>query len=112
MSTLIDLTPFRLDVRVTAGDTLTFSLTVRDTDGDPFPLTGTVAAQARRTFADPDRVDFAVDVESNVATLTLDAGQTGEMGGVWVWDVQYTDGDVRTLAGGRLTVGPEVTRGV
>jgi hypothetical protein len=111
MSTLIDLTPPRLDIRVTAGDTLTFSLTVRDTDGDPFPLIGTLAAQARRTFRDPDPVDFTVTAEANVATLTLDAEQTAVMGGDWVWDVDYTDSEgTRTLAAGSVNVTPEVTR--
>jgi len=111
MATLIDLTPPRVDIRVTAGDTLTFSLTVRDSDGAPFILSGTLAAQARRTFRDDDAVDFTVTADANVATLTLDAADTAGMVGGWVWDVDYVDSEgVRTLAAGRLTVAPEVTR--
>jgi hypothetical protein len=111
MATLVDLTPPRVDVRIVAGDTLTFSLTVRDSDGGPFILTGTLAAQARRTFRDETAVDFTVTANANVATLTLDAAETADMVGGWVWDVDYTDTDgVRTLAAGLLTVAPEVTR--
>jgi len=113
MATLIDLIPPRVDVRITAGDTLTFSLTVRDSEGGPFILTGTLAAQARRTFRDTEAVDFTVTADANVATLTLDAADTAEMEGSWVWDVDYVDSDgTRTLAAGRLTVSPEVTRGL
>jgi len=113
MATLVDLTPPRVDIRVTAGDTLTFSLTVRDSDGDPFILTGTLAAQARRTFRDDEAVDFTVIADANVATLTLDAADTAGMTGGWVWDVDYVDSEgVRTFAAGRLAVLPEVTRGL
>jgi hypothetical protein len=112
MATLIDLTPAAVDIRVTAGDTLTFSLTVRDSQGGPIILTGIVSAFARRTYRDPEAVEFTVTNDANVATFTLDAEQTAVMTGSWVWDADYThDEGVNTLAAGRISVLPEVTRG-
>ena len=110
MTTLIDLTPARVDVTVTQGDTLTFQLAVKDSAGQPVTLTGTVLAQARRTFKDPVAVTFAVTVASNVATLSLSAVQTRTMVGTWVWDCDYVTSSTTTIAAGELRVTPEVRR--
>jgi hypothetical protein len=110
MSTLIDLTPARVDVIVTQGDTLTFQLVVKDSDGQPVDLTGTVAAQARRTYKDAEAVAFTVTKAGNVATLTLTAAQTRTMLGTWVWDCDYVTSSTTTIAAGELRVTPEVQR--
>jgi hypothetical protein len=110
MTTLIDLTPARVDVVVTQGDTLTFQLVVKDSDGVPVNLTGTVLAQARRTFKDDVAVTFAVTTAANVATLTLSATQTRGMTGTWVWDCDYVTSSTTTIAAGELRVTPEVRR--
>ena len=110
MSTLIDLTPARVDITVTQGDSLTFILAVKDSDGLPVTLTGTVRAQARRTFKDADAVQFAVATSGNEATLTLTAAQTVDMLGGWVWDCDYETSGVTTIAAGELRVTPEVRR--
>jgi meiotically up-regulated gene 157 (Mug157) protein len=110
MTTLIDLTPARVDITVTQGDSLTFQLVVKDSDGQPVTLSGTVRAQARRTFKDPEAVAFTVTTASNVATLTLTAGQTVGMLGTWVWDCDYETSGVTTIAAGELKVTPEVRR--
>lgn len=49
MSTLIDLTPARVDITVTQGDSLTFILAVKDSDGLPVTLTGTVRSSTATT---------------------------------------------------------------
>ena len=110
MSTLIDLTPARVDLAVVQGDDLVFQLVVKDTDGQPVTLTGDVFAQARRTFKDDDAVDFAVSTTGNVATLSLTPTQTADMLGMWVWDADYATSGVRTIAAGELRVIPEVRR--
>jgi hypothetical protein len=110
MTTLIDLTPARVDVTVTQGDSLTFQLAVKDSDGQPVTLTGTVLAQARRTFKDDTAVAFTVTTAGNVATLSLTAAQTRGMLGTWVWDCDYETSGVTTIAAGELRVTPEVRR--
>jgi hypothetical protein len=111
MATLIDLTPTRVDVIVTQGDSLTFELAVKDSDGVPVELTGALSAQARRTFKDAEAVTFTVTTVQNVATLSLSAGQTEDMLGTWVWDADYVSGGATTtLAAGELRVIPEVRR--
>jgi hypothetical protein len=110
MATLIDLTPTRVDVTVTQGDTLAFQLAVVDSAGDPVTLTGTVLAQARRTFKDDVAVAFTVTTAGNVATLTLSAAQTKEMLGTWVWDCDYVTSGTTTIAAGDIRVLPEVRR--
>jgi hypothetical protein len=110
MTTFIDLTPARVDVTVTQGDTLTFQLAVKDSDGVPVTLTGTVQAQARRTFKDATAVSFAVTKAGNVATLTLSAAQTVGMTGTWVWDCDYITSSTTTIAAGEIRVTPEVRR--
>jgi hypothetical protein len=110
MTTLIDLTPARVDITVTQGDSLTFQLVVKDSDGQPVNLTGTVLAQARRTFKDDVAVTFGVTTAVNVATLTLSAVQTREMTGTWVWDCDYVTSGTTTIAAGEIRVLPEVRR--
>jgi hypothetical protein len=110
MATLIDLTPARVDIVVTQGDTLTFQLVVKDSDGQPVTLTGDVKAQARRTYKDATAVTFAVTTVGNVATLTLTDVQTVDMVGTWVWDCDYETSAVTTIAAGELRVTPEVRR--
>jgi hypothetical protein len=110
MATLIDLTPARVDITVTQGDTLTFQLVVEDSDGQPVTLSGTVSAQARRTFKDEVAVPFTVTTSGNVATLTLTAAQTVGMLGTWVWDCDYVTSGTVTIAAGEVRVLPEVRR--
>jgi hypothetical protein len=110
MATLIDLTPARVDVVVTQGDSLTFQLVVKDSAGDPVNLTGTVLAQARRTFKDDVAVTFGVTTAGNVATLSLTAAQTVGMSGTWVWDCDYVTSSTTTIAAGEIRVTPEVRR--
>jgi hypothetical protein len=81
MSTLIDLTPARVDITVTQGDSLTFILAVKDSDGQPVTLTGTVLAQARRTFKDDTAVTFAVTTSGSEATLSPDGSTDSDDAG-------------------------------
>lgn len=112
MSTLIDLTPARVDVVVTQGDSLTFELVVNDSDGQPVGLAGEARAQARRTFKHSVSVTFGVATAGNVVSLTLTGVQTASMLGSWVWDIDYeADGKTTTIAAGGLRVTPEVSRG-
>jgi hypothetical protein len=111
MTTTVDLTPQPVDIRFTRSDSLTFSLTVTDVEGDPFFIVGVLSAQARKTFADENAVDFTITSQGNVVTLSLSAEDTADMQGRWLWDAQFEDdGEVRTFARGTLTVTPEVTR--
>ena len=110
MATLIDLTPARVDVVVTQGDSLTFQLVVKDSAGVPVELTGALQAQARRTFKDDVAVTFTVTAVQNVATLSLTAAQTVGMSGTWVWDCDYVTSGTTTIAAGEIRVTPEVRR--
>jgi nitrogen fixation protein FixH len=113
MPTSIDTRPAATDLYLYAGDTATLSIDVTDDAGAPLDLTTyTAEAQIRATADASTAVDFTTAVASSTITLTLDAATAAALPPRGVWDVQITaaTGEVTTLAGGKVTVTPEVTR--
>jgi hypothetical protein len=111
MSTLIDLTPARVDITVTQGDTLTFisccegfGRRAGDADRDG---AGSGTPHVQRYTA----VSFTVTKAGYVATLTLTAAQTvGDAGDVGV-GLRLHHVVTTTIAAGEIRVTPEVRRG-
>lgn len=89
--------------------------------GDPYPLTGaTVWFTAESSVgAISKRSGSGIEISGseaaeNVATITIDAADTDALTGrtVYAWDIQIRSagGKIWTVADGRLTVVPDVTR--
>jgi len=118
MSTNLDFRPKRMNIQAYAGDDLTFDIPVTDdAAGNPIDLTGaTAVAQIRATHdaADP-AIDFTVVVGADKITLSLDAATTATLPTSGVWDCQVSlvgpPVQTKTVAGGTITVSPDVTRG-
>jgi hypothetical protein len=109
------------------GDTHVRDLTVAQSDGDPFDLTGALLVfTVKRNTADEDpgvlqhRSDGATpgieitDAEAGLAVHTVPAADSDALvpGYRYAYDYQLTafDGSVRTLEAGVLTVTADVTR--
>lgn len=96
------------DYTAYAGDTLEIVVTAQDEDGAALDLTGAALVYI---LCDRDRVevlrkssaDGEIIVASNVATVTIDAGDTAALGGAQAYhELQCTDaaGNVSTLLAG------------
>lgn len=111
MPTTIDTRPQTADLYLYAGDTTTLEIAVTDDTGAPLDLTTyTAEAQIRATADAATAVDFTTAVAGNTITLTLDAATALPARGVWDVQITAATGEVTTLAGGKVTVTPEVTR--
>ncbi len=118
----INYSPQVLDLVLYAGDGISFSLTVTDSDSVPINLTGTMLAQIRteRDSMDPPSAQFDIDLddaENGIAILRLTGDETqalvvGEEKFVGVWDLQWTaSGDEpMTLCQGKVECAPDVSR--
>jgi len=106
------------DLEIFQGDDYVVTVTVRNTDGTPYSLSGfTAKAQVRRTPADngPVVAEFGAIVQlPNLVVLSLTNTQTLALAGTYFWDVQIKSsaGAVTTLARGRVLSPQEVTREV
>lgn len=121
----ISYVPQTLDLAVYAGDGPSFTLNIKDVDGAPIDLTGTMRAQVRTKRYDPDPPDaeFEVDLTDHVngvAILKLTGEQTEALFALTptnktfytgVWDLEWTpDGaEPVTLCQGKLECVPDVT---
>jgi len=110
---VIDARPMTVDLNVYAGDDLKLHLEVTDDAGAPFDLTGyTAEAQIRASADAPAALAFTATVLANAVDLVLPTAISTTMPIKAVWDVQVVSaaGAVTTLAAGKVTVTPEVTR--
>lgn len=107
--------PVVVDLVLYRGDDFYLDVTVTDTGGGPFDLTGyTASAQVRVSAdtADPPAATFTATIAANVIHLHLANVAAAGLPPLGVWDVQITDaaGVVTTLAYGAVTTTPDVTR--
>lgn len=110
---VIDARPMTTDLHVYAGDDLKLHVAVTDDAGAPIDLTGyTAMAQVRDTTDGATSIDFTATVAAGGIDLVMASALTTTLPAKGVWDVQITSAtsEVTTLAGGRVTVTPDVTR--
>lgn len=110
----VNLNPQTLNLTVVQGDSFAGTLLLEDGDGDPFNLSGYVAAaQVRRLPSGEVAATFtaAIGTASDIA-LSLTPVQTATLSGQLAWDCQISQGTAyrRTVVAGRVVVSPEVTR--
>lgn len=114
MSATLDLSPVELNLVFVAGDRVTFTMPVTDSDGDPYDLSGsTVVARARAgTASSNTRVTFDAEVDESTITVVLDEETTATMSGQWTYAVRVDspDSGPRTVVGGRLVVREDALR--
>lgn len=109
--------PTNYDLRIYQGDTLRFTVTIKDPNGVPVNLTGySVDAHLKENFLDNAPIEFTCAVTtptSGVVSVLLPAIITSGLDAnkSYIWDFQVTDtgGDVRTYLAGDVKVLPEVT---
>jgi hypothetical protein len=111
--------PKNYDLYIYEGDSLRFTITVKDANGMPVGLTGATAkADIKTGYADPTAVasfECSIpDPETGVVSLYLSPATTGSLasGSPYIWDFQITEsgGDVRTYLTGDVIVTPQVTK--
>lgn len=104
------------DLVAIRGDTKVYEVTITDSAGEPYDLTGadlwfTVAGLLEKRLNDGITV---ADVATGVATVTLEAGDTDSAPSrrkVYDYDLQVklSNGTVKTPLRGRFVVLPDVT---
>lgn len=119
--TEISRVPPTVNLDLYAGDGVGIKFTAKDSDGNPYPLDGAIAAQikTKRTDVDP-LATWGVDASQQsggIVTLSLSGSDTASLipegkttfGGVW--DMQYTPtgSDPMTLLQGKVTCAADVT---
>jgi len=112
-ATIIDARPATVDLNLYAGDDINLKILVTDDAGVDFDLTGyTAEAQIRATADAPTALDFTCTVLANAVNVTMPSATSTTMPIKGVWDVQVISatGVVTTLAAGKITVTPEVSR--
>lgn len=110
--------PAARDLAFYQGDDYAHEITFTDDATPPAALDLSAyrfAAQFRRWHADPDAVDFAVDVtqaDTGLIILSLTAAQTAGLPSKGVWDLEVTlpSGAIETWLAGAVAVGRDVTR--
>lgn len=107
MSTTIDLTPPRVDLRFISGQSVQFDLTVVDSDGDPVTITGTVTAKAKTSHTATEAVAFTATASGNVVTLSI--ADTSAIEGAYVWDCYWVDGAAYLAYGSILASPPSIS---
>ena len=108
--------PQRANLTLYQGDDWAATVQVQNTDGTPADLTGyTAVAQIRTIPASTAQVvtSLGLGVElPNTINLALSHGQTQQLGGSYVWDLQCTetDGTISTIMSGVVHVIPEISQ--
>lgn len=116
MSSVLDLRPQKLDIFITAGDSLSLELEiVNKDDGEPADLTGKViTASFRMSEKRGELTFFTSSVDANKVFLDLSKEQTEGKPVNNVWDCQIEDegeGGARlTILSGRFVIDKDVTR--
>lgn len=125
MTSVIDLRPQKVDLKMYAGDGRSIRLTFTQ-NGEPFPMDGVISAQIKKLKTDTvSLVDFSVDMtdanpngvvfisytgDDSKDLMDHDSVRNGRFSGVW--DVQWEpDGsDPRTILQGKVECVGDVTR--
>ena len=103
------------DFRIEQGSTFSFTITVTDSVGAVYPLTGaTAAAILGETYSATAQTDFTCEVaeSTGVITVSLTAAETAAITITsGVWDIELTEGTTVTrLLQGTVEISPEVTK--
>ena len=103
------------DFRIEQGSTFSFTITVTDSVGAVYALTGaTAAARLRETFASSTSSSFtcAVAELTGIITVSMTAAETAAITITsGVWDIELTEGSTVTrLLQGTVEISPEVTK--
>lgn len=112
--TLLKALPTQLDLLLYAGDgcTLVFSFLE---EGQPWPTTGTWAADVRASEVGPVITSFTInnDETTGVVKASLSGAQVRSLGNEAVWDLQQTppSAEPRTWYRGKIDITGDVTRG-
>lgn len=109
--------PGNYDLSIYEGDTVKFTVTVKDSNNAAVNLTGyTAKAQLKTSYTDASPINFVTAITSpttGVVTISLAPATTAALdpSKSYIWDFQLTEpsGDVRTYLAGDVTVIPEVT---
>lgn len=111
--------PATYNISYYRGDTYTFILNPKNSDGSVFDLnnySGAFQVKTARGPANPVIISGNVAIDTPIAgslTCTIDAEDGEDLTpGIYVYDIQITktDGTVYTLVTGTLTVTDDVTR--
>jgi hypothetical protein len=118
----IKFDPPILDLSLYAGDGPNFQVVIKDPLGVPVPLTGTMEAEIRAEYDDPDPVLASFDIDlalaaQGIAILSLTGDQTQALVTTnekfeGVWDLEWTaaGSEPLTLCRGKVECFPDVTR--
>jgi hypothetical protein len=117
----IERVPPVCDMDLYAGDGISISFTVVNSDQTPYPLDGVVTAwiKKKRTDGDPPLAEWSVDAsqqDQGIVLLSLTGEQTealvnGSTTFTGVWDMQFvkSGGQPMTLLQGKVTCNADVT---
>lgn len=114
----VNAVPPTLDLNFYAGDDVVFTLTVVDVNGNPFDLTGSLAAEIRKAHAQEVVATLSADSPApytGICYLSLTAAETaalGEGGGRHAWDLQLTDeaGLISSICRGQVSTTLDITQ--
>lgn len=105
--------PGALNLRLQRGDDITLELTLTDENEDPLVVptsdwTCTIKDAIGGTIITLPTVD-ATDGASGVLVVSITGSETADAVAKGVWDLQCTDGGVRTYLSGKVVFVGEVT---
>ena len=107
------LLPKRFDLEIYQGDTLSFTITLKDSLGVVKDITGWTPLGQIRSLVDNTVIDtFTITVDGPNGILTVSIPNTGTItAGSYKYDIQTTDTstNVRTWIGGNVTVIDDIT---
>jgi hypothetical protein len=111
--------PAVVNLSIYEGDDFWMDIVITDTNNNPVDLTGTFPTSQIRPAPDDETIlanfDVSVDVPSggttvNLIHLHLNADDSNLLPASAAWDVQLTTPNITTIAGGTVTVTPQVTQ--
>jgi len=105
----------KLNIEIEQGATFTKTITILDSDGSEFEVSGwTGTGQVRKHWTSNTAYDFDITLSDGELYFTMNATTTANIShGLYVYDIQITnnvDGTVKRVLSGMVTVSPEVTR--
>lgn len=110
---IVTYVPQSVKIRTYRGDSMTFSVLVKDDQGDPQDLTDwTFSSQIRKTLDSAVVAELSIDKGVGVLTVSLDPADSLLLYPTNVFDIEATkpNGDVWTILQGTIVVEGDVTR--
>jgi hypothetical protein len=110
-------------LEITRGDDESIDVAVTDPDNDdaPVDLTDQELTFMVKEHPDDDDDDALIekttgagitvaDPETGVAVISIASEDTADISGTKYWELQVSGGSTQTLAGGRITIVPDLVR--